>query len=218
VIYENKIGASNYAICPYLDGASDLEVSMRKLIAGMKISVDGKMEGPEGAADWVEAWSDDYGVMPQIDACVLGGGMYPGYERYWTAIQNDPDKPVWITGSAPTPAEIEWARFAAHTPHYVLSSTLTSAVWQTTSFVRRLEDIAALKQQPGKDIYLVGGARTAASLINAGLVDELRLIVYPLIAGEGKALFATTERRRGLQLRKVQQLPDGRVSLIYGIG
>jgi dihydrofolate reductase len=157
-------------------------------------------------------------VMPQIDACVLGGGMYPGYERYWTAIQNDPDKPVWITGSAPTPAEIEWARFAAHTPHYVLSSTLTSAVWQTTSFVRRLEDIAALKQQPGKDIYLVGGARTAASLINAGLVDELRLIVYPLIAGEGKALFATTERRRGLQLRKVQQLPDGRVSLIYGIG
>jgi dihydrofolate reductase len=184
----------------------------------MKISVDGKMEGPEGAADWVEAWSDDYGVMPQIDACVLGGGMYPGYERYWTAIQNDPDKPVWITGSAPTPAEIEWARFAAHTPHYVLSSTLTSAVWQTTSFVRRLEDIAALKQQPGKDIYLVGGARTAASLINAGLVDELRLIVYPLIAGEGKALFATTEPRRGLQLRKVQQLPDGRVSLIYGIG
>jgi dihydrofolate reductase len=120
--------------------------------------------------------------------------------------------------AAPTPAEIEWARFAAHTPHYVLSSTLTSAVWQTTSFVRRLEDIAALKQQPGKDIYLVGGARTAASLINAGLVDELRLIVYPLIAGEGKALFATTERRRGLQLRKVQQLPDGRVSLIYGIG
>ena len=70
----------------------------------------------------------------------------------------------------------------------------------------------------GKDIYLIGGARTTASFIDAGLVDELRLIVYPLIAGEGKALFATTERRRGLELRKVQQLPDGRVSLIYGIG
>jgi dihydrofolate reductase len=144
--------------------------------------------------------------------------MYPGYERYWTAIQNEPNKPAWITGSAPTPAEIEWARFAARTPHYVLSSTLTSALWPNTSFVRRLEEIAALKQQPGKDIYLVGGARTTASLIDAGLVDELRLIVYPLIAGEGKALFATTERHRGLELRKVQQLPDGRVSLIYGIG
>jgi len=191
---------------------------MRKLIAGMKISVDGKMEGPEGTADWVKAWSDDYGLTTQIDACVLGGGMYPGYEGYWTGIRNEPDKPAWITGSAPTPAEVEWARFAARTPHYVLSRTLTSARWPNTSFVRGLDEIAALKQQPGKDIYLVGGARTTRSLIDAGLVDELRLIVYPLIAGEGKALFATTERRRGLELRKVQQLPDGCVSLIYRIG
>jgi riboflavin biosynthesis pyrimidine reductase len=62
----------------------------------------------------------------------------------------------------------------------------------------------------------MGGARITASLIDAGLVDELRLIVYPLIAGEGKALFATTERRRRLELRKVQQLQGGRFSLVYG--
>src|SRR5438045_3477048 len=100
---------------------------MRKLIAGMKISVDGKVEGTAaGSADWVAAWSDDYGLMPQVDACLLGGGMYPGYEGYWTKVQTEPDKPAWITGSAPTPAEIEWARFAASTPHYVLSSGLTS--------------------------------------------------------------------------------------------
>ena len=190
---------------------------MRKLITGMKISLDGKMEGPEGVADWVEAWSEDYGLTPQIDACLLGGGMYPGYEQYWTGIQNEPDKPAWISGSAPTSAELEWAAFIKQTPHYVLSSTLTSALWPQTSFVRGLEEIAGLKQQPGKDIYLVGGARTTSSLIDAGLVNELRLIVYPLIAGEGKALFAT-ERRRGLELLKVQQLQDGRVSLIYGIG
>jgi hypothetical protein len=49
-------------------------------------------------------------------------------------------------------------------------------------------------------------------------VDELRLIAYPLIAGEGKALFGTTERRRGLELRRVQELQGGRVSLVYGIG
>ena len=191
---------------------------MRKLIAGMKVSLDGKMEGPEGTADWVEAWSEDYGLTPQIDACVLGAGMYPGYEHYWTAIQNEPEKPVWITGKAPTPAEIAWARFAAQTPHYVLSSAQTSALWPKTRFVRGFDEIAALKQQPGKDIYLIGGARTTAGCIDAGLVDELRLLVYPLIVGGGKALFATSERRRGLELRKVQQLPDGRVSLIYGIG
>ena len=190
---------------------------MRKLIAGMKMAVDGKIEGPEGYADWVAAWSDDYDLMPHVDACVLGAGMYPGYEQYWTAIRNEPDKPAWITGKPPTPAEIAWARFAAQTPHYVLSSTLTSAAWPNTSFVRGLEEIAALKQQPGKDIYLVGGARTTASLLDAGLVDELRLIVYPLIAGQGKALFATTEGRRGLELREVQQLQGGLVRLTYGI-
>ena len=189
---------------------------MRKLITGMKLSLDGKIEGSDGNADWVEAWSEDYGLMPQIDACVLGGGMYPGYERYWTGIRNEPDTPAWITGSAPTAAEVAWARFAAQTPHYVLSNTLTSALWLKTSFVRGLEDIAALKQQTGKDIYLMGGARITASLIDAGLVDELRLIVYPLIAGEGKALFTTT-KHRGLELRKVEQQQGGRLSLIYGI-
>ena len=190
---------------------------MRKLIAGMKVSVDGKMEGPEGTADWVESWSDDYGVMSQVDACLLGAGMYPGYEQYWTAIQQEPDKPAWITGKPPTPAEIEYARFVASTPHYVLSNTLEAAQWPTTRFVRGLEDVAALKRQPGKGIYLVGGARTTASLIDAGLVDELRLIVYPLVAGEGKALFAATQLRRALELKRVDTLSGGLVSLVYAI-
>jgi dihydrofolate reductase len=190
---------------------------MRKLIAAMKISIDGKVEGAEGYADWVDAWSEDYGLMPQIDACVLGGTMYRGYESYWTGIQNEPDKPAWITGNPPTPGEIQWARFAAETPHYVLSRTLTSALWPQTKFVHDFDEIAALKQQPGKDIYLMGGAQTIASLIDVGLVDELRLIINPLIAGDGKALFATSERRTGLELRNVRQLADGRVSLTYGI-
>src|SRR5580700_7692451 len=68
------------------------EAAMRKIIGAMKISVDGKTEGPEGYADWVEAWSDDFGLTPQIDACVLGGGMYPNYEQYWTAIQDAPGR------------------------------------------------------------------------------------------------------------------------------
>ncbi len=191
---------------------------MRKLITGMKVSVDGKFEGSEGVADWANAWSEDYDLSQQIDACVLGGGMYPGYERYWTGIRNEPDKPAWITGNPPTQAEIEWASFAAQTPHYVLSNTLNSTLWPNTKFIRKLEEIAALKQQPGKDIYLVGGGKTAASLIDAGLVDELRLLVYPLIAGGGKALFSATERRRGLELRKVKQLSNGCVSMIYSIG
>jgi dihydrofolate reductase len=191
---------------------------MRKLIAAAKISLDGMMEGPDGLADWVDAWSEDYGLTPQIDACVLGAGMYRGYEQYWTAIRDHPETPAWITGASPTPAEIEWASFAAATPHYVLSNTLTAAAWPNTSFVRGADEIAALKRGPGKDIFLLGGARTTGRLIDAGLVDELRLIVHPLIAGGGRALFAPAERRRALELKQFSQLPGGRVSLIYALG
>jgi dihydrofolate reductase len=190
---------------------------MRKLIAGMRVSVDGKIEGPEGVADWVEDWSDGYGLTHQVDACLLGGGMYPGYEAYWTAIQNEPDKPHPLSGKVPTPAEGDWARFASQTPHYVLSSTLTSTRWPNTTLVRGLDEVTALKRQSGKDVYLIGGARTVASLVDAGLVDELRLVVYPLIAGEGKALFTTTGRRRGLELQSFEQLPGGRMSLVYRV-
>lgn len=191
---------------------------MRMLIAGMKLSLDGRITGPDGYADWVQGWSDDYGLTAHVDACVLGAGMYPGYEQYWTAIQHEPEKPLPMTGTLPTPGEVEWARFAAQTPHYVLSSTLTSTHWPKTSVVRSVDDIRALKQQPGKDIYLIGGARTITNLIDAGLVDEIRLIVYPLIAGGGKTLFAEIARRHRLNRQTVRQLHDGRVHLIYGIG
>ena len=189
---------------------------MRKLIAGMKISLDGKYEGADGMADWVEAWSNDYDVLPEIDACLLGAGMYTGYEGYWTGIRNEPEKSHWITGKAPTPGELEWARVGMPLPHYVLSKKQSSASWPNTRFLRSFEDVAALKNQPGKSIYLVGGARTAAGLLDAGLVDELRLIVYPLIAGKGKALFASAERRHGLELRTVKPLDGGKVFLTYG--
>jgi dihydrofolate reductase len=189
---------------------------MRKMISAMKISIDGKTEGPEGYADWVEAWSDDFGLTPQIDACVLGAGMYPSYEQYWTAIQDTPNEPDPSGAGVPTPAEVEWARVAATIPHYVVSRTLTTAKWPLTSFLCGLDEVAALKQQPGKDIYLMGGAEITRACLKAGLVDELRFIVYPLIAGEGTALFTLTDRH-GLELRNVDTLSDGRVGLVYAI-
>jgi dihydrofolate reductase len=188
---------------------------MRKLIAGFKVSLDGKVAGPTGIADWVDAWSEDYDLTPHIDACVLGGGMYPGYEAYWTAVQNAPDRPSPMTGKPPTPGELEWGRFASRTPHYVLSNLLTTALWQKTGFLKTVEEVAVLKQQQGKHIYLVGGAGTVASLADAGLIDEIRLIVHPLVAGEGKTLFETMQRRHALRLRNTRRLSGGRVRLNY---
>jgi dihydrofolate reductase len=192
--------------------------TMRNLITAMKVSVDGKFEGPQGYADWVAGWSDDYGLTPEVDACVLGAGMYRGYEPYWTQIQNHPDQVHPVTGAVPTAAEVEWADFAGRVPHYVVSSTQTSAAWPQTRFLRSLDELGTLKREQGKDIYLMGGGAITAAAIDAGLVDEIRLIVYPLIAGGEKALFTPSAIRRPLELRKAEQLPDGRLSLIYGIG
>jgi dihydrofolate reductase len=191
---------------------------MRKLITAMKISLDGKFEGPQGYADWVTAWSDDYGLTAQIDACVLGGRMYPGYEQYWTPIRDEPGKVHPLIGAAPTPAEVEWAQFASQTPHYVVSGTLTSTTWPNTRILPSLDEVAALKREHGQDIYLMGGGAITAAATEAGLVDELRLIVYPVIAGGENTLFQPSATRRGLELRKTEQLPDGRLSLVYGIG
>lgn len=190
---------------------------MRKMIAAMKVSVDGKTEGPEGYADWVEGWSEDYGLTERIDACLLGGRMYPGYEQYWTAIGHAPDQPLPMTGQLPLPAEVEWSRFAARTPHYVLSKTLAAANWAHTQILRGVEEVSALKNQPGKAVYLMGGATLSASLIDAGLVDEVHFITYPLLAGPGAALFQQIERRHKLQMLDIRPLSDGRFSTSYAM-
>jgi dihydrofolate reductase len=185
------------------------------MITAFKISIDGKSEGPQGFADWVDSWSDDYGLMEETDACIVGGRMYPGYETYWTAIRDEPGKPLPMSGKVPTKAELEWSRFAAKTSHYVLSRTLTAAKWANTSFLRDLNAVADLKKRDGKAIYLMGSARVATSLIDAGLLDEIRLIVYPLISGQGKALFGNIAERHGLKLKENKLLGGGRLLLSY---
>jgi hypothetical protein len=119
-----------------------------------------------------------YGIMGEIGACLLGAGTDPGYEQSWSAVQEAPSQPQPMTGLLPFPAELDWARLAAAIPHHVLSSTLTSTRCPNTQLVRTLEEVEALKQQPGRGIHLIGGAQATAGLIEAGLVDELRLIVH----------------------------------------
>ena len=192
---------------------------MRKVIAAFKISADGKYAGPQGYPDWVDGWLDDYGpwLTTQIDACVLGGGMYPLYEQFWAQVATAPDEVHPLMGHVPTAADLEWSAFAAKTPHYVVSSTLKSATWLNTQILADLDAVAALKREQGKDIYLMGGGVIVGAALDAGLVDELRLIVYPLIVGEGKVLFSSSGRH-AMELHKVEQLPEGRLSLVYGIG
>lgn len=191
---------------------------MRRIIAALQMSVDGFIEGPNGELDWVESWDDPFDdLFPQIDTCVLGRGMYPGYEQYWLAILANPEGILPFTGRAASKGEIAYAHFADKTPHIVLSKTLDKAQWKTTRIVRDIEEIRKMKRSPGKDIYAVGGATLVSSLMNFGLIDELRLVVRPLVLGGGTALFKDVCERHLLKFLRATPSKSGNVDLIYSV-
>ena len=190
-------------------------MSERRIIAAMQVSIDGLIEGPNGEVDWVGSWDDSFGLLSEVDTCVLGGGMYPGYEEYWTSILANPKGVLSLTGAVPNEDEVAYARFADRTPHFVLSSTLEEVRWQTSTVVRDIEAIRRLKQEPGKGIYAVGGATFISSLMNAGLVDELRLTVRPIVLGRGTPLFKDVSDRQALTLIRAEVRDREKVGLIY---
>jgi len=201
-----------------LRNANRETTTMRKVVAGMQMSIDGMIDGPDGYTDWVDSWSDTFDLLPEIDACVLGSGMYSGYEQYWSAIKQNPHAPLEFTGKVPTQEEIEYADFALSTPHYVLSKERSQVQWANATIVRDAAEIEQLRRQPGRTIYVVGGARTVSSLMDHGLIDELRLTIHPLVVGKGKALFETIAQRHYVQLDDVKRVDDGKVCLIYKVG
>jgi dihydrofolate reductase len=187
----------------------------RALISAMQVTLDGYVLGPEGDAESFESWADGLGLLPPVDAFVLGGGMFPGYEQFWKAILDDPSVTSDMLGRAPYPREVAYARLAAETLHLVLSTTLTDTTWPTARIVRDIDEIRTFRQQPGRAVYVVGGPGLVSSLINAGLLDELRLIVHPVAAGAGLALFAGIAKSQALELVSAEPTARGRVNLTY---
>jgi dihydrofolate reductase len=187
----------------------------RKIIAALQVSLDGLIEGPEAEVDWIDNWDDPFKVLPDIDTCIVGGGMYPGYEQFWRSILADPTGIQPLTGRPASEEELAYAQFADRTPHVVLSRTLDAVTWKPARIARDVAEIHRLKQQPGKNIHAVGGAALVSSLLNEGLVDEIRLTVHPLVLGQGKPLFRGVRDRHALDLVDSRRLSSGRVNLIY---
>ena len=155
----------------------------------------------------MDSWADGLQLLPEVDAFVLGGGMFPEYEAYWAAVSKDPAAVAEWLGRDVYPREIAYARVAAETPHLVLSTTIQSAAWPTARIVRDLDELRAFKSQPGGAVYVVGGAGLVRSLIDAGLIDELRLILHPVALGTGAGLFEGIAQRRDLELVDSERPP-----------
>jgi dihydrofolate reductase len=190
---------------------------MKRIIAALNITLDGYIEGPKGEIDWMDSWEDLDDALNQFDTCLLGASMYPGYEQYWTAVRTAPDAQLPFSGLKATAGEIVYAEFAYNTPHIVLSSQMQNAAWPHTQIVRSTADVAQLKQGSGKAIYAVGGAALVGSLINAGLVDEIRVQIRPILLGGGKALFKDVMGRHSLKLLSSRTLTNGLVNLNYAV-
>jgi dihydrofolate reductase len=190
---------------------------MRRIITTMQVTLDGKTERPDAGTDWIGTSADsfDFEVFDRADTCVLGRVMYPEYEQYWRTIVANPTEKLEATGAVPSAEEVRYAQYADRTPHYVLSRTATDLDWPVARAVSDIAAIRALRDQPGGDIYVVGGAATVTGFLNEGLLDELRLTLHPMILGEGTSLFGRAFGEHLFELVEAKPLSAGRIRLIY---
>ncbi len=185
------------------------------MIAALQVSLDGFIQGSNGEKDWVDSWADAIELIPDVDTFVLGGRMYPDYGEYWESIHANPERVPPFQDRIPSKTEIAYARLAAETPHIVLSTTLKSVSWPTVQIIRDVAELRTIKGQPGKNMYVVGGATLVASLLNEDLIDELRLIVHPTVLGKGQGLFGGVNKRLSLDLVQAKSTESGRVIVTY---
>ena len=178
---------------------------MRRIIAGLFMSLDGVTESPEKFT--FPYFSEEVGQvirsnMDKSDMMLLGRRTYEEFAAYW------PDK---------TAEDDPFADYINNTPKLVASTTLKKLEWRNSTLIEGevMEELTKVKQQPGKDIVTTGSVTLVGSLLAAGLVDELGLIVCPVVLGSGKRLFETSAGEVPLKLVDSRAFSNGVLSLTY---
>jgi len=189
----------------------------RDLIAVLQMTLDGKILDSEGGSDWVDSWADGLELLPPVDSFVLGAGMFSGYQKFWAAMLDDHAAVSEMLGRDPYPRELAYAQVASTTEHLVLSKTLADVNWPSARIVRSLDAIRAFKQQGNGTTYVVGGPTLITALLDAGLLDELRLIVHPVLVGAGQSITGAFSSRQHVQLVAAEPFAGGRVALTYRV-
>jgi dihydrofolate reductase len=175
------------------------------------VSLDGVMEDPGGSESFKHGgWSFAFGRGDEgdkfkldetraSDALLLGRVTYEGFADAWPS------------------REGEFADKFNSMPKYVLSSTLQDPEWSNSTVLKGdlAEEVAKLKREHDGDIVVHGSAQLAQTLIEDDLVDELRLMVFPVVLGSGKRLFGDTSDKKSLQLVDSKVVGDGVAILTY---
>ena len=183
---------------------------MGRLIYSMSVSLDGFVETPSRSLDWVKVDEELHRAFNEearaMSAFLYGRRMYELMAGYWPTAEADP-------GS--TPVEVDFARIWSDKPKVVFSRTLSEVGWNSR-LVRddAVGEVTRLKAQPGFDMD-VGGPTLAATLVQAGLVDEYRLYVNPVILGAGTSFFPALADCAALTLVETHTFGSGVVYLRY---
>ena len=184
---------------------------MRRVVVSEFVSLDGVMEDPGGAENFERGgWTMPYGgddiwqfkrkELFDSDALLLGRVTYEGFAAVWPTVADEQGFADRMNGI----------------PKYVVSRSLTDPRWNNSRVLNGdiATELAQLKQQPGANILVGGSATLVQALMRLELVDELRLLVYPVVLGSGKRLFdqgATTT----LTLDEGRTFSSGVVGMVY---
>lgn len=175
---------------------------MRKVTVSEFLSLDGVMEAPKWTIPY---WNDEiakfkYAELLASDTLLLGRKTYDNFARAWP----------------PRVGTDEYADRMNSLPKHVISTTLSRADWRNSAVIRNdiVAAIQQLKAQPGRDILVFGSGKLVAYLMEHNLIDEYRLLIYPIVLGSGRRLFP---EGRNVNLRLVvnQPLRSGVTALVY---
>jgi dihydrofolate reductase len=183
---------------------------MGRIVITEFVSLDGVMEDPGGAEDFKHGgWTfeidrgegDAFKLdeTMQSDALLLGRVTYEGFAEAWPS------------------REGEFAEKFNTMPKYVVSSTLRDPSWSNTTVLDGdlRQAVAKIKQEHDRDVVVHGSRQLAQALIEEDLVDELRLMVFPVVLGSGKRLFGDTDDKKRLRLADSKIVGDGVAILVY---
>ena len=176
---------------------------MRKLKLQMQITVDGFVAGPNGELDWMTSDLEDDKLYQYVtfltdssDTILMGRKMTDEFVNYWTNVLKNPESP-----------EYAFAKKMVDIPKVVFTRTLDESRWPNTVLAKGdiVEEVNKLKNRPGKDLLVYGGAGFVSSLIKHDLIDEYHFFVNPVAIGKGKTIFS--ELGRYFKLKRIDVTP-----------
>lgn len=185
---------------------------MRKVKLQVQLSVDGYIAGPNREMDWMTFnWDDGLKkyvteLTEPVDCIILGRKLAEGFIPHWATVAANPDHPEVTSGKQFTDI-----------PKVVFTKTLHTSAWDNTVLAKGnlADEIAKLKNQPGKDIIAYGGANFGSSLIKEGLIDEYHLFVNPVAIGKGMGIFGSLDKKQNLALQHATPFECGITVLCY---